>query len=52
LQGGKFWRITPALKWHLMDYMRVELGYGYGVLERFDRRGVTHFFQGRLLTAL
>ena len=52
LQGGTFWRITPALKWHLMDYMRVELGYGYGVLEKNGLRGVTQFFQARLLTAL
>jgi phosphate-selective porin OprO/OprP len=52
LQGGTFWRLTPALKWHLMDYLRVELGYGYGVLEKGGLRGVTHFFQARLLTAL
>jgi phosphate-selective porin OprO/OprP len=52
LRGGKFWRVSPAVKWHLMDYLRVELGYGYGVLDRFDLKGTTHFFQGRLLTAL
>jgi phosphate-selective porin OprO/OprP len=52
LQGGKFWRITPAVKWHLMDYLRIELGYGYGKLDRFDREGTTHFFQGRFITAL
>jgi phosphate-selective porin OprO/OprP len=52
LQGGKFWRITPAVKWHLMDYLRIELAYGYGRLDRFDLEGTTHFFQGRLLTAL
>ena len=52
LRGGKFWRVTPAVKWHLMDYLRVELGYGYGVLDRFDLKGTTHFFQGRLVTAL
>jgi len=52
LAGGKLWRITPLLKWHLMDYLRVELGYGYGVLDRFDLEGKTHFFQARLLTAL
>ncbi len=52
LAGGKFWRITPSVKWHLMDYLRVELGYGYGSLDRFDLEGKTHFFQARLLTAL
>jgi phosphate-selective porin OprO and OprP len=52
LRGGKFWRVTPAVKWHLMDYLRIELAYGYGVLDRFGLEGTTHFFQGRLLTAL
>ncbi len=50
--GGKFWRITPLMKWHLMDYLRIELGYGYGVLDRNGVTGKTHFFQGRFLTAL
>lgn len=52
LQGGKFWRITPAIKWHLMDYLRVELAYGYGRLDRFGVEGNTQFFQARILTAL
>jgi phosphate-selective porin OprO/OprP len=52
LRGGKFWRLTPTVKWHLMDYLRVELAYGYGVLDRFDLKGTTHFFQGRVLTGL
>jgi len=52
LRGGKFWRISPTLKWHLMEYQRIELGYGYGVLDRFDRKGATHFFQARILTGL
>jgi phosphate-selective porin OprO and OprP len=52
LKGGKFWRITPAVKWHLMDYLRIELAYGYGRLDRFGQEGTTQFFQGRFLTAL
>ena len=52
LQGGKFWRLGPALKWHLMDYLRIELAYGYGKLDRFGLEGVTQFFQARFLTAL
>ena len=52
LRGGKFWRITPAVKWHMMDYLRIELAYGYGVLDRFDQQGATHFFQGRFITGL
>jgi hypothetical protein len=35
-----------------MDYLRIELAYGYGHLDRFDRDGVTQFFQGRFLTGL
>ena len=35
-----------------MDYLRIDLAYGYGKLDRFDVEGTTHFFQGRFLTAL
>jgi phosphate-selective porin OprO/OprP len=52
LTGGEFWRISPTLKWNLMEYMRFEVGYGYGVLDRFDLEGKTHFVQVRLLTGL
>jgi phosphate-selective porin OprO/OprP len=52
LRGGTFWRISPVVNWHLMDYTRIEAAYGYGVLDRFDLEGRTHFFQGRLLLAL
>jgi len=52
LQGGKFRRLGPALKWHLMDYLRIELAYGYGKLNRFGLEGVTQFFPARFLTAL
>jgi len=52
LHGGRFWRITPVVKWHLMDYLRVEMAYGYGRLDRFGVQGNTQFFQGRILTAL
>lgn len=43
---------TPALKWHLIDHLRIELAYGYGKLDRFDLEGTTQFFQGRFITAL
>ena len=46
--GGKFWRITPVVNWHLSDNARLELTYGYGKLDRFDTVGTTHFFQSRL----
>ena len=46
--GGKFWRITPMVNWFLSDHVRLEANYGYGTLDRFERRGNTHFFQTRL----
>ena len=52
LRGGKFWRVTPCVKWHLMDYLRIEMAYGYGKLDLFDLEGTTHFLQGRFITAL
>jgi phosphate-selective porin OprO/OprP len=52
LQGGKFWRLTPTVNWYLSDYLRVDLAYGYGVLDRFDLKGATQFFQARLQTTL
>jgi len=48
IDGGRFWRITPMLNWHMSDNVRLEFVYGYGVLDRFDTRGETHFFQTRI----
>lgn len=48
ITGGKFWRITPMVNWHLSDNVRLNFVYGYGVLDRFSRQGATHFFQTRL----
>jgi phosphate-selective porin OprO/OprP len=48
LRGGRFWRLTPMANWHVSDNVRVELAYGVGQLDRFDRRGTTQFFQGRI----
>jgi phosphate-selective porin OprO and OprP len=50
--GGKFWRITPMLNWYLSPELRFELGYGYGVLDRFGIKGVTQFFQSRIQLTL
>jgi len=47
IKGGKFWRITPMLNWHLSDNVRLEFVYGYGILDRFDTKGATQFFQSR-----
>jgi phosphate-selective porin OprO/OprP len=48
LRGGKFWRLTPMINWHLSDNLRLEFAYGYGRLDRFDLQGGTQFFQSRL----
>lgn len=48
LKGGKFWRLTPMVNWHLSDSARLELAYGYGQLDRFDVRGATQFLQSRI----
>jgi phosphate-selective porin OprO and OprP len=48
--GGTFWRITPMINWHLSENVRLELVYGYGVLDRFGQTGRTQFFQTRLQT--
>ena len=48
LRGGRFWRVTPMVNWHLSDNLRLELAYGYGQLDRFDLTGGTQFFQSRI----
>jgi phosphate-selective porin OprO and OprP len=48
IQGGKLWRISSMLAWHLSDELRWTVGYGYGVLDRFDEKGSTQFFQTRI----
>ena len=52
LQGGKFWRFTPMVNWHMSDNLRLEFAYGYGTLDRFDLEGHTQFFQFRLQATL
>jgi phosphate-selective porin OprO and OprP len=48
IQGGKFWRITPMVNWYLSKALRLEVAYGYGVLDRFGMTGATQFFQSRI----
>jgi phosphate-selective porin OprO/OprP len=52
VQGGKFWRVTPTLAWYPSYEFRFTIGYGYGVLDRFGKRGGTQFFQVRLQAML
>ena len=46
--GGKFWRITPMLNWHVSDEVRLAFVYGYGKTDRFDLKGAMHIFQTRI----
>ena len=48
VRGGRFWRITPMVNWHLSDNVRLEFTYGYGSLNRFELNGKTQFFQTRI----
>ena len=48
LQGGRMWRVTPMVNWHMSDNVRLEFVYGYSHLDRFDLEGRTHFFQARV----
>jgi phosphate-selective porin OprO/OprP len=47
IRGGKFWRITPMVNWHMSENVRLEFVYGYGSLNRLDLTGRLHFFQTR-----
>jgi phosphate-selective porin OprO and OprP len=48
IEGGKFFRFTSLVNWYMTDALRLEGAYGYGVLDRFDQTGGTHFIQGRV----
>jgi phosphate-selective porin OprO and OprP len=48
VQGGKFWRVSPTIAWYPSYEFRFTLGYGYGVLDRFGKRGATQFYQARI----
>jgi phosphate-selective porin OprO/OprP len=52
LTGGKYWRLTPLVNWHVSDHVRLETSYGYGSLDRFGLIGKTHFFQTRIQLTL
>jgi phosphate-selective porin OprO/OprP len=48
VRGGKFWRFTPMVNWHMSDNVRLEFVYGIGSLNRFDLVGKTQFLQTRI----
>ncbi len=48
IDGGRFWRLTPLVNWHMSDNVRLELTYDWGMLDRFGLRGSTQFFGTRI----
>jgi phosphate-selective porin OprO/OprP len=52
IRGGKFWKISPMVNWYLSKELRLEFAYGYGVLDRFNLKGATQFFQARIQVTL
>jgi phosphate-selective porin OprO/OprP len=50
--GGKFWRLTPMVIWHMDELVHLSFVYGYGKLDRFNVKGTTEFFQTRFLVYL
>ena len=48
IQGGHFWRITPMVNWYMTKVMRMEFIYGYGVLERYGKKGSVQMFETRI----
>ena len=48
IHGGKFWRITPMVNWYMTKAMRTEFIYGYGILDRYNKKGALQVFQVRL----
>ena len=47
IKGGKFWRLTPMVNWYMSKNFRLELIYGYGVLNRYNLEGKLQIFQAR-----
>ncbi len=52
IKGGSFRRITPMINWYMTRNARLELAYGYGILDRFGMKGATQFYQARLQFAV
>jgi phosphate-selective porin OprO/OprP len=48
IQGGKMTRITPMVNWYMSRVIRMEFIYGYGILERYEKKGHVQFFESRI----
>jgi phosphate-selective porin OprO/OprP len=52
IKGGQMTRITPMVNWYLTSYLRWELIYGYGILNRYGLKGHVNFFETRIQVTL
>lgn len=52
VEGGKMWRITPAVNWYMTRNISLRFTYGYAVLDRFGLQGGTQIFHTRLQVAI
>jgi phosphate-selective porin OprO/OprP len=48
IEGGQFWRITPMVNWYMTKVMRLEFIYGYGILDRYGKKGTVQIFETRI----
>jgi phosphate-selective porin OprO/OprP len=48
IKGGQMWRITPMVNWYMTKIIRMEFIYGYGILDRYDKKGHVQFFETRI----
>jgi len=48
IQGGQMTRITPMVNWYMTKVIRMEFIYGYGILDRYNKKGVVQFFESRI----
>jgi phosphate-selective porin OprO/OprP len=47
IAGGRFTRATALVNWYATENLRLEVAYGYGVVDRMSLEGSTHFLQTR-----
>jgi phosphate-selective porin OprO/OprP len=52
IKGGQMTRITPMINWYLSKWLRWELVYGYGILNRYGLKGNVQFFETRIQVTL
>jgi phosphate-selective porin OprO/OprP len=48
IKGGQFTRFTSVINWYPARTIRLELIYGYGILDRFNLKGHVQFYEARI----